>query len=340
MLKDFELSKIDNFNLTKILRLQYLTENLLQYEASEDTLQKYTGFLMQMHKMVIQNIASHHRNFELIVKNLRRGNYVYLELLSELLETLKFDLTVYGTMQQKMYRAGLFEWMMYVLKEFEFKREGSTLSLRCSDLYFNKIDNLYSFLQVVLNYLSLNPNCYFSKLFPINEAEERIKMLKVFFGIYLQDTFVSIKYVAFQILETILKNTKRVTNRELHEELYIRSFIEFTKEFETNSDIRTLKVIEMLNSMNSHDMAIKSIESLQLTPLLVSKINSTHSKKLVCHILKVLSIASPNNPLPLDCSQTEALFNQTKSLKHLCRNNMLASHANSLFKSTTAEERS
>lgn len=325
LLNQFELSKIKDFNLTKILRLQYIIENLLQYEVDESTIQKYVNFLMNSHSVLILNIASHKKNFELIVKSLYRENYNYLEILHEIIETLKCDHKIFVQVQENLNRAGLMDFIIFIIKKIELKNHNGKLIMYHPDKNFNKVDNLICFFQITTNFLALNPICYFSKLFPVNEVAERRKILRFFFAAYFQTNVTKISPVVLQLLQVILDNKKTAVDSDKRKEFFVNIFLELAEEFQIDFNSQILKLINVLMIQVSPVLIWKVIDTLQLIPLMINHINFRHHKKETALILKILSFMYENYYVWINDQWRMQLLDKLTTFIVHKRNNMATS---------------
>ena len=333
LLKDFELSKMNNFNLTKMFRFQYIIENLLQYKVSEATMKKYISILMQNHHIIILNIVNHTSNIELIVKNLYRENYMYLEILEEILETIKFNRSIFEQVQAKLNQAGLNKLILQVITKFEFNIDNGNITIHNQDSYYNKSENLALFLQITLDFLDNNPDCYDSILYSVNENEPNKNILNLFYMMYFQTNIFRIESITRQILKEILNCHIKTTCSYDNQELFINSFVEFVKTYDIKCNLKFLKFIEVLINKAEPLLICNAINRLQLVPIMISKISFVRNKKTTSYVLKILKFISSHDRECIDEKNVISLQESFSQYKKSDKNTIIVTRFKNWFRS-------
>lgn len=322
VLNYFQFSRIEDFDLKKNFRFQYVLENFLQYEVGEATLKKYVDFLMTKHSIMVMNIASHRSNFELLVKNLYREHYLYMEVLIEILESVKFDLHALRKVQTYLNEAGLAKFILSTYQKFEFEIVNSKLELRHKEHYFRKNDHLAAFFQTFVVFCSNNPDGLKDIFY--DSSKPQCNILNILFATSFQTNIPSIWPFAIQIQKVLLETLKASpSSLEDHRPTYINTLINFFKDNRIKTNSQFLRYFDMLTSFLEPSLVLQIIDNLGLVDQLISCVNSKKHKQTSLLIAKIFSVINSRSPEYFDDNIRACLKNRIIRLGMAERNNML-----------------
>ena len=288
ILKDFELTRIKDFDLTKIMRFQYILENFLQYEVDESSMQRYIAFLMRNHHILIANIVSYKSNIELILKNLYTENFTYIELLSEIFETVRSDSVLLKKVQIHLNSLMFINYIIGIFESFENIEYNEDLRLKSNNIYYNKVENICRLFQIMIDYFNKNPDNVLKKLFSFNKKFNN-KILEVFLHMYFKYNQYSSSSLILSLLSMIFRNREDNDHEyAMYKDFLLRTVVGFILNFNIKFSFKLLKLIEMLTFVLTPIEIVSIIEKLRISEKLVDNINLKRHKKLTALILKVL----------------------------------------------------
>lgn len=322
ILNEFQYSKMDNFDLKKNMRFQYVLENFLQYEIDESIIQKLVDFLMMNHQRIIFNVTYHKTNFQLIKKNLHQDNYIYLEVLSEILETVKFNAEALNRVREYLDSLCFVDFIIYVTSKFEFVKDGDKIVFDTKDIYYKNADNMVCFLQTVLTYIKAHKGCQINP--NINDKDINV-LLKFLFSIYFHNNSPKINILTLQILCAFVKtNHEGSEEGTSHHSIFVQDIIQSIEGCQTTINGKLFKLIDALLLTSDALLIIKIIVDLSIMKSMIMNINFRRNKRLASRVLRIISFVLKYGSKYIDNNEKELLVEKLSHSKVFSRTNMQA----------------
>ena len=290
LLSKFQFKPIKNFNLSLCLRLQFLLQYHLVACLDEKSQQVYSQYLCKENKKLIFSILQNEGNFKVIIRELYKGNYAYLDFLIEIFYALKNNVDSFIKIQSLLNNLGLMDLLSSLISQFEFKHIDGTIFLEVKNQYFNTKKHFLSFLELIMFFIYKNKNCFILKMFPKSSSIKKSDLLQFIFTLPFQNTFEKSNVFVLRILEIVVSNMNELVDDPMpYQQCFASVFCDVVENYNLYNHRYFFLILEMLMNNKEYNTLRTVMERADIWTSILENMCFQSKKPLCTTIVKISS---------------------------------------------------
>lgn len=285
LLSKFQFKTIKHFNLSLCLRLQFLLTYHLLVCLDEKSLQVYSQFLQKENKKLMFSIIQNEKNFEVIVRELRGGNFAYMDFLIEVFYALKLNVDVFIRTQQVLSGLGFMDFITGVISQMSFQAVGGQIVMDINNKHFQQKERFLSFLELILFFVYKNKQCFILHVFPNSSTLSKPQILNFLFTLPFQSTFKKCNVFILRLLEIMVVNINELAEEPARfREFYAGALVDVVERYHLFDHKCFFLILEMLVNNKESDILRTVAARVDVWPHIIGNMR-LGSRKLLCATL-------------------------------------------------------